>query len=298
MHSIRDIYDGLLDLETSGPDDIAEYLYGWQRDARTIGETLAPFGSRIGGGPSPEALLWELYALQRLGDLLRCGLQLAWWRQVEPPTPAVPRGSDDDGVGEVDVLAYVSFMREFGMLDVEPKGYHPFYYEILAVEEALGEPDAPAALVDVAWPALMLGDLLVARGGAVVRAGRRVLNPVHTTRSALYWCTRHALRPCVDLSHGWGGNSQWRTTPRRDYHHGVDGTGVFDYNVDGQFPLNGVKGHPPNVHDPSLPNNDLTLAQRIDLVRYRCAVQPIPEDHDLWIFDDAYHEPERAHRPS
>ncbi|MFX5464564.1 hypothetical protein ABTD44_19515, partial [Acinetobacter baumannii] len=63
----------------------------------------------------------------------------------------------------------------------------------------------------------MLGNLLVLRGGLELEANAKVLDPDLARSTTLYWAYRRKGRPHRDLSHGWGSNSQWRTTFRRDY---------------------------------------------------------------------------------
>ena len=74
-------------------------------------------------------------------------------------------------------------------------------------------------------------------------------------RSTLYWAFARNNRPTEDLSNGWGSNSQWRTSFRRDYE--LDGT--LYYNVDAK--------DSPGAFDPELDD-----AERLELLRHRCFV--------------------------
>jgi hypothetical protein len=158
---------------------------------------------------------------------------------------------------------------------VESAGFTPFFHEIVTVDEATDE-NQPPAVTDVLWPGLTLGPLLFSRAGVRVSAGRRLLRKDLAESSTLYWAHRRRNRPAADLSHGWGGNSQWRTSFRRDY--AIDGE--LHFNVDAD----------PDRRD-TMP--ELTSAQRVELLTHRCIVTtepPLPEN-DLWPYDDTLRSP-------
>jgi hypothetical protein len=107
--------------------------------------------------------------------------------------------------------------------------------------------------------------------GVAIRAGARHLNADVAAGSALYWAWWRRHRKAVDLSHGWGHNSQWGTDFRRDY---VTDGGLY-YNVDA---------------DPATrPDRDLDDADRLDLLRYRCSIRT-DLGADQWPFDDTFAE--------
>lgn len=121
------------------------------------------------------------------------------------------------------------------------------------------------------WPGAIVGSLLIAREGVAIRAGARHVNADVATRSALYWAWWRRNRRAVDLSHGWGHNSQWGTDFRRDY----IADGHLYYNVDA---------------DPSRrSDSDLGEADRLDLLRYRCSIRT-DLGTDQWPFDDMFVE--------
>jgi len=68
------------------------------------------------------------------------------------------------------------------------------------------------------WPGLRFGDMIFSRCGVSLGC-----HPSHgivegiADCSHLYFTNRRLRRPCSDLSHGWGSNSRWATTMRRDY---------------------------------------------------------------------------------
>lgn len=58
--------------------------------------------------------------------------------------------------------------------------------------------------------------MLVKRAGVTVMVGSHQMNRNVATGSALYWAWQRRARLTVDLSMGWGHNSEWRTDFRRD----------------------------------------------------------------------------------
>ncbi|MEV4706843.1 hypothetical protein [Actinoplanes sp. NPDC049316] len=94
------------------------------------------------------------------------------------------------------------------------------------------------------------------------------------TTSPLYWASWRRYRPAVDLSHGWGSNSRWRTSFRRDYRL----TDRLAYNVDAAL-------DPQQEHPGGMPFN-----RDVDLLRYRCATL-IDHDEEQWVWENHHAEP-------
>jgi hypothetical protein len=100
--------------------------------------------------------------------------------------------------------------------------------------------------------------------------------------STLYWADRRKGRPVNDLSDGWGSNSRWRTSFRRDY---VVGDTRF-YNVDGKYDLAAQAADAADAgHSPAL-----SLAERIELLTQRCLVSSTKAHEELWPYDDCWRE--------
>src|SRR6266550_1650701 len=95
----------------------------------------------------------------------------------------------------------------------DERPYSPFFHEI----------------VRQFWPGLMFGSMMFARAGVGVRCHPTILRKDVAETSPMYFTYSRRRRLTVDLSMGWGHNSQWRTNFRRDY---VDGD-VYHFNVDG-----------------------------------------------------------------
>ncbi|MER7753935.1 hypothetical protein [Kitasatospora sp. NPDC097643] len=201
-----------------------------------------------------QLLLRELYALRRVGDHLLL----------------------------TDVPGYAALFGALGMTPFEEgvedleheeregdERFDPFLHEIVEVEQD-EDRHAPIRLAGVRWPGLMLGGLLFGRAGVRVRAGAAHAERGVADRSPLYWTHRRAHRPALDLSHGWGSNSQWRTDLRLDYRT-ADGdllnvaeTGA----VDGRPDL-----HPDHPGNLSPEERLLTPAERRELLRHRCLLR-------------------------
>jgi len=243
----RTVYEAIRAYE--GSDLHADVVRPWLRGQDGERRWLDAFARRR-GSPVPDATIedsWRLYALSRIVQML----QLHY-------TPA--SGAD-----------YRELMEHLGMHRVSAPEFHPFWHEIVSVDEA-GDRAAPITVVSELWPAYALGPLLVTRAGCAVRAGADHLTRDIAERSILYWAYVRHNRPVADLSHGWGNNSQWRSRFRRDY--ALDG--VFHYNVDG-------KPKRP-------PDEDLELSERLEMLRFRCFVKCTKPDEDRWPYDETWRE--------
>jgi hypothetical protein len=176
-----------------------------------------------------------------------------------------------------------AWLRSLGLEEFHQPTFHPFYHEIVEVEQALDQ-DEPISLVENVWPGFMLGQMMFCRAGVRVRGGEHVVRKGLAEHSHLYWAFVRHNRPAVDLSHGWGHNSQWTTDFRRDY---VDEQAYY-YNVDGDIDifasgyyhdLNGDIDTEGDFEQPCL-----DLPDRIQLLTHRCFIAT-PErryDENLW----------------
>lgn len=212
--------------------------------------------------PASDEDLWTLYALSRVNDLLLLGFQ--------PLAPGRIRRSwtlsPDDFAG---------FVMSIGLQVVREASFSPFFHEIVTVEQDADDKTAPTVAGEY-WPAVMLGDLMIARAGVMLRSGRRFVRKDIAESSCLYWAYRRNNRQTYDLSVGWGSNSQWRTSFRRDYRFGSG----FRFNVDGVHDL---------AKQPSEPDRDeLPLHARRELLLHRCFItHPDPAER-CFPFDDTW----------
>jgi hypothetical protein len=208
---------------------------------------------------------YEWYALSRVNDVLLMNFQPEVagfdWRK-DAYIKAYP---------PVSLNEYQVFMSELGMREVESRPFHPFYHEIVAVEQT-EDPDAPPMIVQTLWPCLMYGALLFSRGGVVIRAGARHIVKAIAEQSIMYFTYARKYRRTDDQSHGWGHNSQWSTNFRRDY----ESDEAYHYHIereeDGTLALNDLA----LVGDTSIEGRHgqilLTRETRRELLRHRCFV--------------------------
>jgi len=249
----RQLYDDMMDYDGDALHD--DLLRPWIRaqdgERRWLDEIRTRRGSPV--PPMTQEELCRLYALSRIIQLLQLSFGPA---AADPPWKLATVGRDD----------FARFMAELGLEPIERAGFHPFYHEIVTVDQ-LPDERAPAELVEAYWSAYTLGPLLISRAGCRVRAGRLHLLKDVAEQSTLYWAYARNHRPTDDPSNGWGGNSQWRTAFRRDY--ALDG--CLYYNVDG-------REHPGGA-DP-----ELTDADRAELLRHRCFVTSTKRSDDRWPY--------------
>lgn len=270
----RLLYTRVLELDHASAD-VRPLLDAWLRKhPRHIDEV------RAAGAPGKHAELLDargsdsystsqrLYALSRVLDLLLLGHQ-----PPDPPTPP----TQPDGVPASHAIpqpgAFALFCEGLGATPMATRGFHPFFHEIVEVEQA-ADPDQPPTIVEQRWPGYLLDALVLARAGVAVRAGARHLVRGVADRSVLYWTFRRRARPTTDLSAGWGTNSQWTTTFRRDYV--VDGW--LHYNVDAAL---APDDEPTGLGEEAL----------IQLLRHRCSTVV---DHGGELFPYGTQHVERA----
>jgi hypothetical protein len=182
-------------------------------------------------------------------------------------------GSDFPGP-EISVDGYRLFFEALGFQAPDVPTFHPFFHEIVAVNQ-YPSPAAPITILHQRWPPLMLGSLMFCRAGCVVTGGADHVVKEIAQHSKLYWTFRRKDRPYNDLSHGWGNRSQWRTQFRRDYR----APHAFHYNVDATEPLDTAAD----------PVDDLPLPAMRELLRHRCLIRTAVDDSELfpYLYSDA-----------
>lgn len=265
-----------------------DVLLPWAGQSRPLMDELHPYGQieamRLNWRDDPiEGDLWSWYALSRANEML-----LLTFQPVSASSNT-QQMKDVLGFAEYQLILqqeeYLRFFAALGMRPIDHTQFHPFFHEIVSVEQS-DDPDAPIALVETLWPGLMYDHLLFSRAGVRVSGGLHHINQAIAEGSTLHFTYIRRNRNTCDLSRGWGHNSQWRTRFRRDYE---DEEG-FHYNVDGHYDL--TNGTPPFTDD-----NDEELIgqldrdQRIELLVNRCLVHTShPDTENLWPYDDRYTE--------
>lgn len=259
----HDIRQGLYEptLEYSGSDWGRDVFDPWRNRHHPILTALSEAGlPEMASHVLDDTDLWALYALSRLTDLLILPLQ---------PASTGPDRSPDGPPRR----AYPQFIAGTGTPVADVETFHPFLHEIAAVEPS----DDPGTLPHITalwWRGLKVGSLQMMRAGVTVRAGSDHLDPTVATTSTMYWASRRRHRPACDLSHGWGSNSLWRTSFRRDYRL----PNRLLYNVDAAL-------QPKTEHPGGVPfNRDVALLQ------HRCSTLVDCGD-DQWPWENYHDEP-------
>ncbi|MFI6899338.1 hypothetical protein ACIBM4_35070 [Streptomyces sp. NPDC050256] len=209
--------------------------------------------------PRSEKLMWELYALHRVSDRLLLTLQ-----------PPLDEPGSPDPQPSLSERQYLDVFTALGMTPSEDRAaFDPFLHEIVEVEQA-DDSHTPIEITEVLWPGLMLGRLLFNRAGVRIRAGIEHAQHGVADRSPLYWTFLRRHRPTVDLSQGWGSNSQWRTGFRLDYRTpaGDRLNMAADHPIDGHADL-----HPDHPNNLSPEERLLTPGERRELLRHRCLLR-------------------------
>jgi hypothetical protein len=265
----RTLYERLLEYEGERPyQDVL--LPGLDKAHRSL-DTLKACGDIQARHLSHENIvehLWELYALSRVSDVLLLPFQKGDYDGTSWPGPILTPEERD------------SYFVALGMRRIKPNHFHPFVHEIVEVVQS-PDPAEPILLDAVLWSGFMLGSLLICRAGARVRGGRDHIKKETAETSTMYFTFRRKNRPVDDLSHGWGSNSQWRTSFRRDY---VDES-YFYYNVDGSL----AASRPIEDSRVSASGN-LAPAERIELVVNRCFILSEKLHEGLWPYYERFSE--------
>ena len=210
LSQFRELHDELMS-DTSG--EVAPLLARWAAANSAILEPYRHFRQLNGPSnnyPVEREELHSLYALSRICDVTLLPFQAGevWF--------------------DLSRNQFEEFWQTLGIEAREPREYHPFWCEIVQCEN-VEDIDAPPTVDEMLWSALTWGEMLICRAGVRVRAGRNWLDAGVAASSPLYFAHRRGYRETHDLSHGWGGNSQWRTAFRRDYFC----NGFYVFNADG-----------------------------------------------------------------
>jgi hypothetical protein len=257
----RELYDRMLRYEGASlfSDLVKPWLCRQEGERRWLEEFSARPGDPI--PPITDEESWRLYALSRISDLLLLSFA---------PPAAVPE--DSWRLAKVELDEYVEVMSYFGFRRLDRSSYHPFFHEIVIVEQS-SDAETHISVREEYWPGFMLGRLLFSRSGCRVAGGSDHVVKRVAENSTLYWAFARKTRPTADLSVGWGSNSQWRTGFRRDYFVGD----TLFYNVDAR------------PQDMTL-DEDLSTGEQLELLRNRCFVRCDKAHVDRWPYDLRHRE--------
>jgi hypothetical protein len=212
--------------------------------------------------------LWQLYAASRVRDVLLLAHQ-------PPPADAAGKAEFDEALGRaepsfgpVPVNTITEFFAQIGCRPVIERVFDPILHEIVACEPA-GPPDSPIEVTAHIWPALLIGELVFARGGVCARAGTGHAITGVADRSTLNWEYWRRYRDTVDGSFWWGSNSQWKTEFRRDY---LTGTGRV-YNLDAASVWKSRIQETVQNATPKPGAPKLTAAEETEFIKNRCQLR-------------------------
>jgi hypothetical protein len=212
---------------------------------------------------------WAFYSVSRVSDLMLLRFQ---------------RGEADESpyMGpNISLDNYREFFAHLGFSEYPVREFHPFFCEIVEVIESSGP---GIEIAQIKWPAIMLGNMMFARAGAVIKAPPELMAKGGADGSALYWSYRRKYRKTFDLSMGWGSNSQWRTSFRRDFELGD----AWCYNVDETKYKMDLRS--PFIDEKRYELAGLNRQQRIEFLRNRCQTTTNVDDNNFWPYYDYYEE--------
>ena len=276
----RRLFDDLMELRDGS--DPGPQLERWVEDGRLAVESFRYLARASavhidGNVEVANRNLWNLYALSRVVDLLLLPLQPPSNTPFHESLPLL----------RISRKQLSSFMGAIGLLEFTREDFHPFYHEVVsAVSGQTYAAGLAGRGVEHLWPAFMLEDMIICRAGVVTRVDDPSIDRSILESSPLYWSCWRRHRECDDLSKGWGSNSQWGTSFRRDLRL-ADGS--FLFNADGEISLN-------DPHRDKTDEDDsfegeypaLTDDEWIDVVRYRSQTKPPAQE--LSPFDYRYLE--------
>ncbi|MFZ6712538.1 tetratricopeptide repeat protein [Undibacterium sp. TC9W] len=172
---------------------------------------------------------------------------------------------------------YISLFEHVGFDIHWPAQFHPFHCEVIEVEQTEGN---DVEIVETLWPEIMLGNMMFSRAGVRVRAPRHLLTKGIADRHCLYWCYARDLR--TSSCHESDSDS---IAFRRDFDLGDR----YAYNVDGgsKFEITDLT----NPFEADFVDSDMSVEERISLLRYRCAVNvEYPNFESFWPYEDYFEE--------
>lgn len=212
----------------------------------------------------PAEIDWELYAFSRVNDLLL--------------TPFQAKEKNND-LREL----YEKFMDSIGLhIDISKREFQPIYHEIVRVEQSAIPTEEPT-VISYLWPTTVFGELIISRGGIVVKSGSDFINKTIAENSKLFWTYQRKYKETEDLSAGWGSNSQWRTSFRKDY-----STKIHNYYNLGE--KNFIDLNASNISIDKNILRDIEIDEAIELVKNRCFIKYNKPSDNLWPYKFSYVE--------
>jgi hypothetical protein len=207
-----------------------------------------------------------MYALTRVLDVLTLRFQPDNSADGDWPGPALT------------VSEYTSFVELIGLKVETPRVFDHFNCEILEAQK--GQNDFE--IIECCFPTVKLKGLVIKRGGVKILLNPLTYDLALVNKASIYWAFRRKNRKYLDLSQGWGSNSQWRTNFRVD----IETATGYIYNKKGKLDLNNVT---PELLE-ELSQQGLDIQDGIELTKFRHFIKSTKEDTDLFPYNFKYEE--------
>lgn len=260
--SIRDLYHKIP--KYKGDKILTELIKPWlqQNGYREYLHAL-PISKEMSDGDN-----WELYALSRVLDVLTLTDRPDGYTEAfDRDEPLLTRNE------------YIELVQFLGFEIDWPKHYDPFHCEIATAVAGR----ANFEIVDCIHPAIKLKNLMIKRSPVTITLKPEDYDLNRINNAMLYWTFRRSNRKTTDLSEGWGSNSQWRTEFRMD----IETEQSYIYNLKNTLDLNELNEETIT----ELKNQNLTVAEAIELVVHRQFIACTKEDKDLFPYEFKYEAP-------
>lgn len=264
--SIKDLYFKIQDFRCEGVFETLIKKWLLENDYKTYISTISQ-KIQIDKIDLSQDDIWELYALSRVLDILTLQFQ----------TNNNADGSNWTG-SQISLSEYVEFNNMIGLTTETPTVFKPFDCEI--IEAQAGNIDFQ--IIEHCFPTIKLNNLIVKRAGVKITLNPNKYNLNLVNTAPIYWTFRRKNRKYLDLSQGWGSNSQWRTDLRLD----IETHDSFIYNFQGEFDLN----NPTDKVLEQLHDDNLEIKEAIELTKFRHFIVSKKEDSDLFPYDYRYQE--------
>ncbi len=265
--SIRDLYNKIFDFEGEGLYENVLKTWVTENNYRNyISNTFDKFQADK-KFDLPQKDNWELNALTRVLDILTLRFQ--------------PNNKADGSAWlgpELTLSEFIAFIDLIGLEAKTPKTFDTFDCEIIEAQE--GENDF--YISEYCFPTIKLQNLIIKRAGVKILLNPQNYNLTLINKASIYWTYRRKNRKYLDLSQGWGSNSQWRTDFRID----IETNDSFIFNLNGKFDLCNLT----QELTEELNQQNLELQEAIELTKFRHFIKSTKDDTDLFPYDFKYEE--------
>lgn len=267
MNKFKILYN--LILQYDGHDVFDQLIFPWIKE-HEVKNYFKMLEEKIIINPIPKLPqedLFELYAFNRILDLLTLNLQ----------SDNNADGSDWKG-HHCTENQYINFIQSSGLEVYTPKIFQPVYCEILEAESGKSNFE----ITQCGFPCVKLKNIILKRAGVKIMLDENKYQIDSINNSTVYWAHWRKNRKFQDQSLGWGSNSQWRTSARLD----IETDDSFIYNIYGNVNLN----DPTDENKEDILQQGLNITDAIELTRHRLFISSGKDDSDLYPYEFRYEE--------